>query len=211
MRGSNKQQIAETLAENSAGQRGLSKATRTAPVRETYNLDLSSRRAMAVRDALVNELQVTNKRLKAIVIGSAAPVQPSSTTAGRAYNRRVEICCLFATTDGPCYGSAHSPGLPTTLSPLLRLGEARADDQPAEVVVGTSFCNPRRPKTPRAALNALIVNGSVRNVGEGFDTVHSSHRIPVPVKMVIECHQGECPRNLSVSAQAANGRLLLSF
>ena len=58
---------------------------------ETYNLDLSGRRSLAVRDVLSNELQVSPERLKVTALGSAQPVQPNSSTSGRAHNRRVEI------------------------------------------------------------------------------------------------------------------------
>lgn len=58
---------------------------------EAYNLDLSSRRAIAVRNALVNDLHVSRTQLTAIGAGSAAPLQPNSNATGRAYNRRVEV------------------------------------------------------------------------------------------------------------------------
>jgi type II secretory pathway predicted ATPase ExeA/outer membrane protein OmpA-like peptidoglycan-associated protein len=59
--------------------------------REAYNLGLSSHRAIAVRNALVNELHVPKPRLTATGAGSEAPLQPNSSAAGRAYNRRVEV------------------------------------------------------------------------------------------------------------------------
>jgi len=58
---------------------------------ETYNLDLSGRRSLAVRDVLSNQLQVSPERLKVTALGSAEPVQPNSSDTGRARNRRVEI------------------------------------------------------------------------------------------------------------------------
>jgi type II secretory pathway predicted ATPase ExeA/outer membrane protein OmpA-like peptidoglycan-associated protein len=58
---------------------------------EAYNLDLSSRRAIAVREALINEFNVPSTQLTAIGSGSAAPVRPNSSAAGRAYNRRVAV------------------------------------------------------------------------------------------------------------------------
>lgn len=58
---------------------------------ETYNLDLSSRRAITVRAALINEFNVAGTQLTAIGSGSAAPVKPNSSAAGRAYNRRVAV------------------------------------------------------------------------------------------------------------------------
>jgi len=58
---------------------------------EGYNLSLSNRRANAVRNALANELHVPKTRLIATGVGSEAPLQPNSTSVGRAYNRRVEV------------------------------------------------------------------------------------------------------------------------
>ena len=58
---------------------------------EAYNLDLSSRRAIAVREALINEFNVPSTQLTAIGSGSAAPVKPNSSAEGRAYNRRVAV------------------------------------------------------------------------------------------------------------------------
>lgn len=58
---------------------------------EGYNRNLSSRRALAVRNALINELHVPKTRLVATGVGSDAPLQPNSSATGRAYNRRVEV------------------------------------------------------------------------------------------------------------------------
>jgi outer membrane protein OmpA-like peptidoglycan-associated protein len=58
---------------------------------ESYNLELSSRRAIEVRNALVDELHVSASRLTAVGSGATAPAQPNSSAAGRAYNRRVEV------------------------------------------------------------------------------------------------------------------------
>ncbi len=58
---------------------------------ESYNLGLSSRRAIAVRNALANELHVPKARVTANGVGSEAPLQPNSTAEGRAFNRRVEV------------------------------------------------------------------------------------------------------------------------
>jgi outer membrane protein OmpA-like peptidoglycan-associated protein len=58
---------------------------------EVYNLDLSNRRAIAVREALINDFIVPSTQLTAIGSGSAAPVQPNSSPDGRAYNRRVAV------------------------------------------------------------------------------------------------------------------------
>jgi outer membrane protein OmpA-like peptidoglycan-associated protein len=58
---------------------------------EAHNLNLSNRRATAVRNALVNELHVPKARLTAKGVGSRTPLQPNSSATGRAYNRRVEV------------------------------------------------------------------------------------------------------------------------
>ncbi|MGH9503477.1 MAG: AAA family ATPase [Terriglobales bacterium] len=58
---------------------------------EPYNIDLSARRAFAVKNVLVNQYQIADARLTAVGAGSTAPLQPNSTSTGRAYNRRVEV------------------------------------------------------------------------------------------------------------------------
>ena len=82
--------IADALAENPGASAILEGHTdSTGP--ESYNLELSSRRAIEVRNALVDELHISTTRLTTIGAGAAAPVQPNSNAAGRAYNRRVEV------------------------------------------------------------------------------------------------------------------------
>jgi OOP family OmpA-OmpF porin len=56
-----------------------------------YNMDLSSRRAAAVVEALVNEYGAEPSRLDAWGIGYLAPVATNQTEDGRALNRRVEL------------------------------------------------------------------------------------------------------------------------
>jgi type II secretory pathway predicted ATPase ExeA/outer membrane protein OmpA-like peptidoglycan-associated protein len=84
------QHIADALAENPNLSAILQGHTDSIGP-EAYNLSLSSRRAIAVRDALVNNLHVPASRLTAIGVGSESPVQPNSSAAGRAHNRRVEV------------------------------------------------------------------------------------------------------------------------
>jgi len=55
------------------------------------NLDLSKRRAAAVRDALATRFGVAAARLAAEGFGDARPVAPNATIEGRARNRRVEL------------------------------------------------------------------------------------------------------------------------
>ncbi len=58
---------------------------------EPYNLELSTRRAEAVKDALENEYKISGERLNTVGAGSSAPIESNSTSSGRAYNRRVEV------------------------------------------------------------------------------------------------------------------------
>jgi type II secretory pathway predicted ATPase ExeA/outer membrane protein OmpA-like peptidoglycan-associated protein len=82
--------IADALAENPGASAILEGHTDDIGP-EGYNLELSSRRAIEVRNALVDELHVSPTRLTAIGAGAVAPVQPNSSPSGRAYNRRVEV------------------------------------------------------------------------------------------------------------------------
>ncbi|WP_270087842.1 OmpA family protein [Sphingobacterium sp. SYP-B4668] len=58
---------------------------------EGSNLSLSTRRAEAVKDWLVNKAGVSNERLKTEGKGETEPVSENSTASGRAQNRRVEF------------------------------------------------------------------------------------------------------------------------
>jgi OOP family OmpA-OmpF porin len=82
--------IADTLAEN-PGTTAILEGHTDGTGPEAYNQELSSRRAIEVRNALVDELHVSTSRLTAIGAGAIAPAQPNSTAAGRAYNRRVDV------------------------------------------------------------------------------------------------------------------------
>lgn len=57
---------------------------------ESYNMDLSNRRASAVRDLLVQR-GVASTRLETIGFGETMPIASNDTEAGRLQNRRVEI------------------------------------------------------------------------------------------------------------------------
>ena len=59
-----------------------------------YNLDLSSRRANAVRDALVSVYGIDGARLTAAGAGMMAPVASNDSEEGRAKNRRVVLVKL---------------------------------------------------------------------------------------------------------------------
>lgn len=61
---------------------------------DKYNLDLSSRRAAAVREALVSNYKVPQTRLTTAGYGRSQPVDTNETLEGRARNRRVELVRL---------------------------------------------------------------------------------------------------------------------
>jgi OOP family OmpA-OmpF porin len=56
---------------------------------ESYNQQLSQRRAQAVVDVLVNEFGIARDRLDPIGFGESQPVASNDTAEGRAMNRRV--------------------------------------------------------------------------------------------------------------------------
>jgi outer membrane protein OmpA-like peptidoglycan-associated protein len=58
---------------------------------DTYNLDLSKRRAAAVKQALVTQYNIAPDRLQTGGFGASRPVETNDTLEGRARNRRVEL------------------------------------------------------------------------------------------------------------------------
>ncbi|MEM6973975.1 MAG: OmpA family protein [Pseudomonadota bacterium] len=56
-----------------------------------YNVDLSTRRAQAVRQALIGQFGIAPGRLEAHGVGFLAPRAPNGSEDGRARNRRVEM------------------------------------------------------------------------------------------------------------------------
>lgn len=56
-----------------------------------YNMSLSSRRAKAVRAALIDKFGIGKSRLSAYGVGFLSPTAPNTTEDGRAHNRRVEL------------------------------------------------------------------------------------------------------------------------
>jgi outer membrane protein OmpA-like peptidoglycan-associated protein len=56
-----------------------------------YNLDLSARRAQAVRQVLISRFGIPPARLEAKGYGLTRPVESNATDQGRAHNRRVEV------------------------------------------------------------------------------------------------------------------------
>jgi outer membrane protein OmpA-like peptidoglycan-associated protein len=58
---------------------------------DTYNLDLSKRRASAVKQALVSQYRIAPERLSTDGYGASRPIETNDTLEGRARNRRVEL------------------------------------------------------------------------------------------------------------------------
>jgi outer membrane protein OmpA-like peptidoglycan-associated protein len=58
---------------------------------DAYNLDLSKRRAAAVKQALVTQYNIAPDRLLTGGFGASRPVETNDTLEGRARNRRVEL------------------------------------------------------------------------------------------------------------------------
>jgi outer membrane protein OmpA-like peptidoglycan-associated protein len=58
---------------------------------DAFNLDLSKRRAAAVKQALVTQYNVASGRLSSSGSGASSPVDRNDTLEGRARNRRVEL------------------------------------------------------------------------------------------------------------------------
>jgi outer membrane protein OmpA-like peptidoglycan-associated protein len=63
---------------------------------DTYNEDLSARRADAVKAALVRDHRVAAARLSTAGFGERKPIETNDTLSGRARNRRVELACAPA-------------------------------------------------------------------------------------------------------------------
>jgi outer membrane protein OmpA-like peptidoglycan-associated protein len=58
---------------------------------DAYNLDLSKRRAAAVKEALVTRYHIAPDRLSTNGFGASHPIETNETLEGRARNRRVEL------------------------------------------------------------------------------------------------------------------------
>jgi outer membrane protein OmpA-like peptidoglycan-associated protein len=58
---------------------------------DKYNLDLSQRRAAAVKSALVKQYKIAPQRLESAGFGASHPIDTNDTMEGRARNRRVEL------------------------------------------------------------------------------------------------------------------------
>ena len=58
---------------------------------DQFNLDLSKRRAAAVKGALIQQFKIGGDRLATAGYGKSQPKDTSDTLEGRARNRRVEL------------------------------------------------------------------------------------------------------------------------
>ncbi len=58
---------------------------------DAYNLDLSNRRAAAVKQALGERYHIAPDRLTTVGYGASRPKESNDTLEGRARNRRVEL------------------------------------------------------------------------------------------------------------------------
>jgi outer membrane protein OmpA-like peptidoglycan-associated protein len=56
-----------------------------------HNMDLSKRRAEAVKTVLVSQFNIDASRLTTAGFGSSKPAAPNTTPEGKAQNRRVEF------------------------------------------------------------------------------------------------------------------------
>ncbi|MBE0644802.1 MAG: OmpA family protein [Bacteroidetes bacterium] len=86
-------QIAAVLAENSTVRINVVGHT-DADGDDRANLDLSKRRALAVKDALVRDYQIDAARIETDGKGESAPVAPNDSMTNKALNRRVEFIKL---------------------------------------------------------------------------------------------------------------------
>jgi len=83
-------EIAQALADNAAWTLSVDGHTDNIGG-DAFNLDLSKRRAAAVRQALVDRHKIGASRLTTNGFGAATPKDTNATLAGRARNRRVEL------------------------------------------------------------------------------------------------------------------------
>ena len=77
---------------------------------ETYNYDLSQRRANSVIQYLASKYNVPAHKIYVIGLGKDKPVESNKTAAGRADNRRVDVRLMTNTVDGNQPASTPSTG-----------------------------------------------------------------------------------------------------
>ena len=85
------QEIADALQHNSAWNLTIEGHTDNIGG-DAYNMELSSRRAEAVKQALVGRYSIPAGRLSSAGFGMSRPKASNDTVEGRALNRRVELC-----------------------------------------------------------------------------------------------------------------------
>lgn len=83
-------EIADAMAKNAAWKVNVAGYTDNVGA-DAANMDLSRRRASAVKDALIARFHVAAARLTTAGLGSTQPKEPNDTVEGRARNRRVEL------------------------------------------------------------------------------------------------------------------------
>jgi len=100
--------VAKALNEGSPNAQLVVEGHTDAQGSETYNLDLSARRAEAVRSYLVSQ-GVDQTRIRSQGLGFARPIADNKSAEGRANNRRVEI----VVQPNPSGNSASAANRPT--------------------------------------------------------------------------------------------------
>ena len=83
-------QIAQTMADNPDWKLTVEGHTDNVGG-DAYNLELSKRRAAAVKQALVSQYNIAPERLLTGGFGASRPIETNDTLEGRARNRRVEL------------------------------------------------------------------------------------------------------------------------
>jgi outer membrane protein OmpA-like peptidoglycan-associated protein len=84
------QEIADVMAKNPSWKLSVEGHTDNIGG-DAYNLDLSKKRAAAVKDALVTRYHIAADRLTTVGYGASRPKDTNDTLEGRARNRRVEL------------------------------------------------------------------------------------------------------------------------
>jgi OOP family OmpA-OmpF porin len=117
---------------------------------ETYNLDLSRRRANAVREYLVNTLRLDGTKIMPRGYGMAKPLVPSGTVEEQAPNRRVEI--RMRRTPAPAQVTAQPQPKPRAGETDARPSGGRGSTRPASRARAESPHDRRDPgtRTPAA-------------------------------------------------------------
>lgn len=100
-------QVANTLTQRAKGTKIIVEGHTDTQGSQEFNLDLSERRAEAVKSFLTSH-GVPPDRIEAKGLGFSQPLVPNKTAEGRATNRRVEIVLEPLTTGGATGGGART-------------------------------------------------------------------------------------------------------